>query len=87
VDAQTFIRDDYVQGKSNPGAAEQPVQKGPAKVQNLSGPGITGMGPRPGAPVGMGFRPPGPGANPMMRPRFMGGAPPPMFRPPTMQIQ
>lgn len=46
---------------------------------------IGGGGPRPGAPGNMGFRPPGPGNNPMMRPRFMGGAPPP-FRPPSIPM-
>ena len=41
--------------------------------------GITGNGPRPGAPGNMGFRPPGPG---MIRPR-MGGPPSGMYRPPA----
>ena len=42
-------------------------------------PGMRPGPPRMGAPGA--FRPLGPGAGPMIRPNFMGGAPPP-FRPP-----
>lgn len=80
VDAKTLIQDDYVQGKAVTNQQDQTQPRAPIQNQNMPI-GMPNVGPRP--PGGnLGFRPPGPGGGPMMRPRFMGGAPPPMFRPP-----